>query len=94
MEKRNKKEIESLFKKVRIEPHEDWNVKRGNKNMPKKYYTDKAQMNDKLYNIVSEVQQPETMREVLKDWRYGAETRFKMPYHPDAKKPSAYFNYF
>jgi len=56
-------------------------------------YTDKAQLNDPLFHLLSEVEQPAMMRKTLKKWRSGAEIRFKMPYYPETKKPEATFNY-
>lgn len=50
-----------------------------------------AQINDPLYHLYSEVEQPEALRNVLKEWRKGAEIRSKMPYYPETKKPEKYF---
>jgi hypothetical protein len=46
-----------------------------------------AQMNDPLYHLYSEVEQPEVLRKVLKEWRKGAEIRTRLPYYPETKKP-------
>lgn len=82
-----------MFKTVDIVPHEHWfDGAPGNKTLLR-YYVDKIQMIDPLYQLYSEVEHPIKFREYIKKWRMGSETRFKMPYYPEPKEPSKYFNY-
>jgi hypothetical protein len=92
--KRNSKEIEQLFKVLNFEPNEFWNDPRAL--IQRSFgpgFTDKAQMLDPLVSLYSEVEQPTRLREYVKKWRSGAEMRFKTPYYPETKDPSATFKY-
>ena len=71
---------------------EDWNYTKSNTNQnAPRVKVDRAQWNDPLFDLFSEVQHPEVLRKVLADWRKGAEIRFKMPYYPETKKPEQWF---
>lgn len=95
LERRNRYEIEALFKALDIEPHEDWfDPKTVDRTLKPRYYKEWAQYNDPMYNLLSEVEQPHVLRKVLRDWRSGAEIRFRMPYYPETKKPEAYFTHY
>jgi hypothetical protein len=94
LSKRNNKEIELLFRAVGFNAFEQWADKpAGQQAKPNKYYTDKAQYNDPLYHLYSEVEHPVRLRWYIKRWRSGAEMRFKMPYYPETKDPSKTFTY-
>jgi hypothetical protein len=83
-----------LFKAIGFDPFEQWNDKPAGKQIhSSKYYTDKAQYNDPLFHLYSEVEHPVRLREYIKKWRSGTEMRFKMEYHPETKEPSKTFNY-
>jgi len=86
-------EVENLFKIFGFQPHEFWNDDLKKAVFPRKVFTDKAQYKDPLYILNSEVEHPSVIREYLKEWRSGAEVRFKLPYHPEEKKPTKSFNY-
>lgn len=95
LERRNRYEIEALFRALDIEPHEDWfDPKTVDRSLRPKYFKEWAQMNDPMYNLLSEVEQPQILRNVLKKWRSGAEIRLKMPYYPETKKPEPYFTHY
>jgi hypothetical protein len=84
-----------LFKAVGFDAFEQWNDRPGPKQrMPTdKYYIDKAQYNDPLFHLYSEVEHPQKLRQYIQKWRSGPELRFKMPYYPETKEPSKTFNY-
>ena len=87
--------MEYIFKAVGFDPFEQWNdepVKRFIQPVHK-YYTDKAQYNDPLYHLYSEVEHPIKLREYIKKWRSGTEMRIKMPYYPETKDAKKTFNY-
>ena len=87
-------ELENIFKIFGFQPNEFWNDKLGVGYYPKKHLTDKAQYKDPLVFLNSEVEFPTILRKYIKDWRSGAEVRFKLPYYPDEKKQIAKsFNY-
>jgi hypothetical protein len=87
--------MENIFRLVGFVPNEFWNDPARDK--PKgrlgRPITDKAQLIDPLYNLLSEVEQPNTMKLYLKEWRSGAEMRFKLPYYPETKKDVQSFYY-
>lgn len=86
-------EVENLFKVFGFQPHEYWNDNLSPARLPGKNFIDKAQYKDPLFLLNSEVEHPSVIRHYLKNWRSGAEVRFKLPYHPEEKKPQKYFNY-
>lgn len=86
-------ELENLFKVFGFQPNEFWNDNLSKSYTPKKIYTDKAQYKDPLYPLNSEVEHPSIIRNYLKNWRSGAEVRFKLPYYPEEKAPQKSFNY-
>lgn len=94
LEKRNFSEIESLFKALKITPSELWDDPVIERNqVHRRPYTEFAQVTDPLYHLLSEVEQPEVLRSVMKEWRKGVEIRNKLPYYPDSKKVGEY-DYF
>ncbi len=95
LKKRNIKEMEMIFKAVGFDAFEQWNDRPTGKKIGNndKFYTDKAQYNDPLFHLYSEVEHPVKLREYIKKWRSGTEMRFKMPYYPETKEPSKTFNY-
>lgn len=94
LEKRNNEETLALFKLSNITPHEFWNYSKVPKGtqMPKRNYYEAVQQNDPLYHLFSEVEQPDALRKVLKEWRKGTEIRTRLPYYPETKKSEKYFS--
>jgi len=97
LDKRNNREIEQIFKILDLDVHSHWiEPGRGKKNdengIP---FTDKAQMLDPMVRLITEVEQPQVMKDYIRKWRSGAEMRFKMPYYPDTLpgSMSKSFNY-
>ena len=86
-------EVENLFKVFGFQPNEFWNDNLENATIPNKFFTDKAQYKDPLFYLNSEVEHPTIIRSYLKNWRAGAEVRFKLPYYPEEKKSGKSFNY-
>ncbi len=82
-----------MFKIFGFQPNEFWNDNMNEAFIPNKVFTDKAQYKDPLYVLNSEVEHPTVLRQYMKDWRRGAEIRFKLPYYPEEKKPEKSFNY-
>jgi hypothetical protein len=88
--------MEQIFKILDFVPFEHWNDPTTPvQNIPNDFnpYVDKAQFNDPLMKLFSEVEQPTKLRKFIKKWRSGAELRFKMPYYPETKEPEKSFNY-
>jgi hypothetical protein len=94
LEKRNFSELESLFKALKITPSELWDDPVVQRNqVQRRPYSEFAQVTDPLYHLLSEVEQPEVLRGVIKQWRKGVEIRNKLPYYPETKKVGEY-DYF
>lgn len=93
--KRNKLELESLFRLVGFIPIDMWNdpappMSKLKIGLP---IFDKAQLVDPLYNLYSEVEHPDRFKEYISSWRSGAEIRFKMPYYPQTLNAKKTFSY-
>lgn len=92
LSKRTRDELLTLFKTVGKTPKPYWDHGVTKKiQQPKRVVYDGPQLNDPLYFLYSEVEQPEAMRKVLSKWRSGAELRTKLPYYPETKKSNDYF---
>ena len=99
LKKRTREEVLDLMKNLKMEPDALWDHKLAPYDrksfllleLSKRPIYENAQLNDPLYFLFSEVEQPEAMRKALKEWRKGAEIRVKLPYYPETKKPSKYF---
>lgn len=87
LSKRNFSEIDGMFKALKIVPDELWDDQFTDvKTAKTRPYYEYAQITDPLYHLISEVEQPEAMRKLLKEWRKGAEIRSKLPYYPETKR--------
>jgi hypothetical protein len=87
--------MENIFKLVGFVPTEFWSDPAARDTLGKtgRPITDKAQLIDPLYQLYSEVEQPNSMRHYIKQWRSGAEMRFKLPYYPEIKTGVKTFHY-
>lgn len=87
-------ELENTFRALNFQPNEFWNDSNVKSfTYPGRTFTDKAQYKDPFFLMNSEVEQPKVLRDYLRNWRSGAEIRFKMPYYPEEKTPEKSFNY-
>lgn len=96
LSKRNPLEIKQLFWAIGFEPYEDWMDTPGREpftNLGYHRYIDKVQMQDPFYHLLSEIEQPYVIKDLMRHWRRGAEIRFKVPYYPETKKPEKTFEY-
>lgn len=90
LDKRNVTEIESMFQALKLTPDELWDdpVDKSINQIKRRPYTEFAQVTDPLYHLVSEVEQPEALRNAIKEWRKGVEIRNKFDYQPDTRRAS------
>ncbi len=96
LSRRNPFEIKYLFAAIGFEPYEDWMDPPSRDpftNLGYHTYVDKVQVQDPFYHLLSEVEQPYVMKDLMRMWRRGTEIRFKVPYYPETKKPEKTFEY-
>ena len=89
-------EIKQLFRAIGFEPYENWMdppTLEPFTNLGYHHYVDKVQVQDPFYHLLSEIEQPYFMKDIIRKWRRGTEIRLKLPYYPETKKPEKTYEY-